>query len=125
MPGYHQFEGFKPTNLARPYCKHCRSPMMLVSIDPASPGVDLHTFECSVCEHEFFRIRTLRFSEAVERAGYPRRPAQLGAVAVVPDKTVHLALAVFIACCLTTVLIGTAYLTNEIWLAKLRAAFGS
>jgi len=27
--------------------------MMLVSIDPATPGVDLHTFECGTCEHEF------------------------------------------------------------------------
>jgi hypothetical protein len=25
--------------------------MMLVSIEPARPGVDLHTFECAVCHH--------------------------------------------------------------------------
>jgi hypothetical protein len=64
MPGYHQLEGFRPTNLARPHCKHCRSPMMLVSIDPASPGVDLHTFECSVCEHEFSTFAPYDFPKA-------------------------------------------------------------
>jgi hypothetical protein len=25
--------------------------MMLTSIEPARPGVDLHTFECAVCHH--------------------------------------------------------------------------
>jgi hypothetical protein len=25
--------------------------MMLASIEPARPGVDLHTFECAVCGH--------------------------------------------------------------------------
>jgi hypothetical protein len=25
--------------------------MMLASIEPARPGVDLHTFECAVCHH--------------------------------------------------------------------------
>jgi hypothetical protein len=25
--------------------------MMLTSIEPARPGVDLHTFECAVCKH--------------------------------------------------------------------------
>jgi hypothetical protein len=25
--------------------------MMLVTIEPARPGVDLHTFECAVCHH--------------------------------------------------------------------------
>jgi len=25
--------------------------MMLVSIEPARPGIDLHTFECAVCNH--------------------------------------------------------------------------
>ena len=53
MPVYHHFDGFHPTILTRPHCKHCGSAMMLVQIDPASPGVDLHTFECAVCEHEF------------------------------------------------------------------------
>jgi hypothetical protein len=27
--------------------------MMLTSIEPARPGVDLHTFECAVCDHVF------------------------------------------------------------------------
>ena len=25
--------------------------MMLASIEPAHPGVDLHTFECAICNH--------------------------------------------------------------------------
>jgi hypothetical protein len=25
--------------------------MMLVSIEPTHPGIDLHTFECAVCNH--------------------------------------------------------------------------
>jgi hypothetical protein len=25
--------------------------MMLASIEPARPGVDLHTFECAICNH--------------------------------------------------------------------------
>ena len=31
----------------RPACPKCKAPMMLVSIELARPGVDLHTFECS------------------------------------------------------------------------------
>ena len=38
------------------------------------------------------------------------------------EKVVHMSLGVFIALCLTVVVAGTAYLTNEIWLAMLRAA---
>ena len=35
----------------RPACPKCKARMMLVSIEPARPGVDLHTFECAVCNH--------------------------------------------------------------------------
>jgi hypothetical protein len=36
--------------IERPACPKCKAPMMLVSIEPArAPGVDLHTFECAVC----------------------------------------------------------------------------
>jgi hypothetical protein len=35
----------------RPACAKCKAPMMLVSIEPARPGVDLHTFECAICNH--------------------------------------------------------------------------
>jgi phage FluMu protein Com len=35
----------------RPACPRCKSKMMLASIEPADPGVDLHTFECAVCNH--------------------------------------------------------------------------
>jgi transposase-like protein len=36
--------------IGRPDCPRCKAPMMLVSIEPArARGVDLHTFECAVC----------------------------------------------------------------------------
>ena len=38
-----------PIAFERPACPRCKAAMMLASIEPASPGVDLHTFECAVC----------------------------------------------------------------------------
>ena len=36
--------------IERPACPKCKAPMMLASIEPArARGVDLHTFECAVC----------------------------------------------------------------------------
>ena len=36
--------------IERPACRRCKAQMMLVSIEPArARGVDLHTFECAVC----------------------------------------------------------------------------
>jgi hypothetical protein len=35
----------------RPACPKCKAPMMLASIELARPGVDLHTFECAICNH--------------------------------------------------------------------------
>src|ERR1700716_3723060 len=35
--------------IERPACPKCNAPMMLVSIELARPGVDLHTFECAIC----------------------------------------------------------------------------
>jgi hypothetical protein len=36
--------------IGRPACPRCKAPMMLVSIEPVrAGGVDLHTFECAVC----------------------------------------------------------------------------
>ena len=40
-----------PVAFERPACPKCKARMMLVSIEPARPGVDLHTFECAVCNH--------------------------------------------------------------------------
>ena len=40
-----------PVALGRPACPKCKAEMMLASIEPARPGVDLHTFECAVREH--------------------------------------------------------------------------
>jgi hypothetical protein len=38
-----------PVAFERPACPRCKARMMLVTIEPARPGVDLHTFECAVC----------------------------------------------------------------------------
>jgi hypothetical protein len=40
-----------PIAFERPACPNCKAAMMLASIEPARPGVDLHTFECAVCNH--------------------------------------------------------------------------
>lgn len=42
---------FAPIALQRPACPRCKSSMMLVSIELERPGVDLHTFQCAVCNH--------------------------------------------------------------------------
>ena len=38
-----------PIAFERPACPKCKAAMMLASIEPARPGVDLHTFERAVC----------------------------------------------------------------------------
>jgi hypothetical protein len=35
--------------IGRPACPKCKASMMLVSIELEGPGVDLHTFECAIC----------------------------------------------------------------------------
>ena len=38
--------------IGRPACPKCKAQMMLVSIEPVRACVvDLHTFECAVCNH--------------------------------------------------------------------------
>jgi hypothetical protein len=37
--------------IERPACPKCNAAMMLVSIEPARAGLDLHTFECAICNH--------------------------------------------------------------------------
>jgi len=37
--------------IERPACPKCNAVMMLASIEPARAGVDLHTFECAICNH--------------------------------------------------------------------------
>src|SRR5258708_39904547 len=37
--------------IERPACPKCKARMMLVSIEPARRGVDLHTFGCAICNH--------------------------------------------------------------------------
>jgi phage FluMu protein Com len=40
-----------PVAFERPACPRCKARMMLVSIEPERPGVDLDTFQCAVCNH--------------------------------------------------------------------------
>jgi hypothetical protein len=37
--------------IERPACPKCKAAMRLASIKPARAGVDLHTFECAICNH--------------------------------------------------------------------------
>ncbi len=37
--------------IERPACPKCQAQMLLARIVPACPGIDLHTFECAVCDH--------------------------------------------------------------------------
>ena len=39
------------TPIERPACPKCQAQMMLARIMPAFLGTDLHTFECTVCNH--------------------------------------------------------------------------
>jgi hypothetical protein len=41
-----------PITLQRPACPRCEASMMLVSIELERPGVDLHRFQCAVCDDE-------------------------------------------------------------------------
>ena len=56
--------------IERPACPKCKAPMMLAGIELARPGVDLHTFECTICN------RVLKTLVAFED---PRRPRTLDA----------------------------------------------
>ena len=37
--------------IERPACPKCQARMLLARIVPARLGIDLHTFECAVCNH--------------------------------------------------------------------------
>jgi hypothetical protein len=38
-----------PITFQRPVCPRCKASMMLVSIEAERPGVDLHRFQCALC----------------------------------------------------------------------------
>ena len=40
-----------PITIQRPVCPRCKASMMLLSTEPERPGVDLHSFQCAVCNH--------------------------------------------------------------------------
>jgi hypothetical protein len=53
MPQSQRLSSANPFNaIERPACPECKAQMMLVSIGPVRARVvDLHTFECAVCNH--------------------------------------------------------------------------
>ena len=51
MPQSQRLSSVIPFAFERPACPKCKAAMMLVSIELARPGVDLHTFECAICNH--------------------------------------------------------------------------
>jgi hypothetical protein len=53
MPQSQRLSSAIPFNaIERPACPECKAQMMLVSIEPVRARVvDLHTFECAVCNH--------------------------------------------------------------------------
>ena len=51
MPQFQRLSSVIPfVALERPACPKCKAPMMLVSI---ALGVDLHTFECAICNRVY------------------------------------------------------------------------
>jgi hypothetical protein len=45
--------------IERPACPKCKAQMMLISIEPArARGVDLHTYECAVCNQVLKSLAT-------------------------------------------------------------------
>ena len=47
--------------IERPACPKCQAQMMLARIVPVFSGTDLHTFECTLCNHvlkSLARVRT-------------------------------------------------------------------
>lgn len=47
-----------PAPFGRPACPRCRAQMMLVSIEPERPSVDLHSFQCAVCNQVLTTLAT-------------------------------------------------------------------
>jgi ribosomal protein S27AE len=45
----HSSPALPPMPFQRPACPRCKASMMLVSIERERPSVDLHTFQCAVC----------------------------------------------------------------------------
>jgi hypothetical protein len=57
--------------IERPACPKCKAQMMLVSIEPARPGIDLHTFECAVCNQVLKTFAA--FEDPMKSKGLGRR----------------------------------------------------
>jgi hypothetical protein len=52
MPESQLLSSFVPlAAIERPACPKCQAQMMLARIVPAFLGTDLHTFECTTCNH--------------------------------------------------------------------------
>jgi transposase-like protein len=44
--------------IERPACPKCQAQMMLTRIVPAFSGTDLHSFECTLCNHVLKKLGT-------------------------------------------------------------------
>ena len=52
MPEAHPLLSVVPlVAIERPACPKCQAQMMLARIMPAFQGTELHTFECTACNH--------------------------------------------------------------------------
>ncbi|MEA2915320.1 MAG: hypothetical protein QOJ15_7401 [Bradyrhizobium sp.] len=77
--------------IERPACPKCKAAMMLASIEPARAGLDLHTFECAICNHELKTLAatskfTITLGVAVPRSTPSRaHPARADDSASLPD----------------------------------------
>lgn len=47
-----------PASFARPACPRCKAQMMLVSIEPESPSVDLHMFSMRCLQSRTYDLRS-------------------------------------------------------------------
>jgi hypothetical protein len=62
-----------PAAIERPGCPKCQARMMLTRIVPAFLGTDLHTFECTLCNHVLKRLGAMTTGAAPGRADHLAR----------------------------------------------------
>jgi hypothetical protein len=55
-----QYISESPPSVAYPPCPKCGAKMMLTRIDPYSPGINRHMFECEGCGHDELTLLKFR-----------------------------------------------------------------
>jgi hypothetical protein len=56
--------------IERPACPNCKAAMRLASVEPARAGVDLHTFECAICNYVLATVAT--YEDPIKSRGLGR-----------------------------------------------------